>query len=128
VAGEKSAGQGHSFWQVPGTYSLAETNSDGNIKQRSAVCASEAKHCQKAGPWKVHMLNEPGSSNATISVTTGPFQGYHFFKNKASCIFITHVIIIQLISVFSFQYKFAFLTSFLQAEQSIETLDYIGCH
>ena len=75
-----------------------------------------------------HALNEPGSSNATISVTTGPFQGYHFFKNKASCIFITHVIIIQHISVFSFQYKFAFLTSFLQAEQSIETLDYIGCH
>ena len=73
-------------------------------------------------------LNEPGSSNATISVTTGPFQGYHFFKNKASCIFITHVIIIQHISVFSFQYKFAFLTSFLQAEQSIEILDYIGCH
>jgi len=29
-----------------------------------------------------HALNEPGSNNSTISVTTGHFQGYHFFKNK----------------------------------------------
>jgi len=61
----------------------------------------------------MHALNKQGSNNSTISVTTGPFQGYHIFKNKTSCIFITRVIIIQRISVFSFRYKFAFTTSFM---------------
>ena len=58
----------HAVWQVKSQQDkdvafgkfLAHTvrqkrTCDGNIKQRSAVCASEAKHCQKAGPWKVHM-------------------------------------------------------------------------
>jgi len=80
VAGEKSGGQGRSFLKVPGTYSPAETNSDGNVKQLCADSASDAEHCQKAGPDKA--LNEPGSNNSTISVTTGPFRGYHFFKNN----------------------------------------------
>jgi len=80
VAGEKSGGQGRSFLQVPGTYSPAETNSDGNVEQLCADSASDAEHCQKAGPKKA--LYEPGSNSSTISVTTGPFRGYHFFKNK----------------------------------------------
>jgi len=42
-----------------------------------------------------------------------PFSRLPHFKNKTSCIFITHVIIIQRISVFSFRYKFAFTTSFM---------------
>jgi len=57
-----------------------ETNSDGNVEQRCADSASDAKHCQKAGPKKA--LYEPGSNNSSISVTTGPSRGYHFFKNK----------------------------------------------
>jgi len=32
----------------------------------------------------------------------------------------------QRISVFSFRYKFAFITSFMQAERNTETLEYIG--
>jgi len=52
-----------------------------------------------------HVLSQPGSSNYH-SFTTGPFQGYPFFKNKTSCIFITRVIIIQRISVFSFRYTY----------------------
>ena len=48
----------HAVWQVKsqedkdaafGEYSLAEMNSDGNVEQRCADCASEAEHCQKAG-------------------------------------------------------------------------------
>jgi len=79
VAGEKSAGQGRSFLRVPGTYSPAKMNSDGNDKQRCADCASEAEHWHKSAPKKAR--NEPGSDNSTISVTTGAFRGYHFFKN-----------------------------------------------
>jgi len=30
------------------------------------LTASEAKHCQKAGPKKAHALSEPGSSNSAI--------------------------------------------------------------
>ena len=36
------------------------------------------------------------------------------------------VIIIQCISVFSYRYKLAFITSFTQAEQNTETLEYLG--
>ena len=48
----------HAVWQVKsqedkdaafGECSLAEMNSDGNVEQRCADCASEAEHCQKAG-------------------------------------------------------------------------------
>ena len=52
VAGEKSGGQECSFQRVLGTYSPAEMNSDGNVKQWCADCATEAEHCQKAGPKK----------------------------------------------------------------------------
>jgi len=76
----KVRSQGRSFLQVPGTYGPAETNSDGNVKHWCADRASKAKHSQKAATKKA--LNKPGSNNSTISVTTGPFRGYHFFKNK----------------------------------------------
>jgi len=69
MAGEKSGGQQCSVLQVPGTYGPAETNCDGNVKHRCANCASKAKHSQKATTKKA--LNEPGSNNSTISVTTG---------------------------------------------------------
>jgi len=52
VAGEKSGGQGRSLRQVPGTYSQTETNSDGNVKQWCADCASEAKHSRNPGQRK----------------------------------------------------------------------------
>jgi len=35
----------HTVW-------TAEMNSDGNVKQWCADCATEAEHCQKAGPKK----------------------------------------------------------------------------
>jgi len=97
---QKSGGQGRSFRRVPGTYSPTETNSDGDAKLQCVDCTSEAKHSQKAGPKNVHTLNEPGSNNYIISVTSGAFQANHFFENKTSCIFIMRVIIIQRISVF----------------------------
>ena len=77
-------------------------NKQGVKLQQCADCVSEVEHCQKAGPKKA--LNKPGSNNSTISATTGPFQGYHFFKNKTSCTFIMRVIIIHYISDFSFRY------------------------
>jgi len=75
VAGEKSGGQGCSFWQVPGTHSPAETNSDSNVEQWYADCASEAEHCHKARPKNASQA----AMNYAISATKGPFQGYHFF-------------------------------------------------
>ena len=77
VAGKNSRGLGRSFRRVPGTHSLAEMNSDGNVEQRCANCAHEAGHYHTS-----FVFREPGSNNSTISVTTGHFQGYHFFKNK----------------------------------------------
>jgi len=49
-------------------------------------------------------LNKPGSNNSTVSDITGHFRGYHFFKNKPSCIFIMRITIIHCISDFSFRY------------------------
>ena len=57
--------------------------------------AKERAHSKRAGQQSLHHF-----------FTTGPFQGYHFFKNKTSCIFITRVIIIQRFSVFSFCYTY----------------------
>jgi len=83
MAGEKSGGQRCSVLQVPGTYGPAEMNCDGNVKHRCANCASKAKHSQKATTKKA--LNEPGSNNSTISVTTGPFWGYRFLRTRSRC-------------------------------------------
>jgi len=62
-----------------------------------------------------HALNEPVSNKSTISVTIGPLQEQdvvHFYAcHYNSCI-----------SVFTIQYKFAFVTSFMQAEQNTETV------
>jgi len=63
-----------------GQTGLSHERRPSNVKQLCADCASDAEHCQKAGTNKA--LNEPGSNNSSISVTTGPSRGYHFFKNK----------------------------------------------
>ena len=113
VVGEKLGGQGRSFWRVPGTYSQTETNSDGNVKQRCADCASEAEHSQKARLKKARMR---WASQAAVYhiLHNWPFQGYHFFKNKTICIFSMGVTIIQHISVFSYTNKMqSFATSFV---------------
>jgi len=88
------------FWFCDKLHTKASSgfaNKQGMKLQRCADCVSEAEHCQKA-------LNKPGSNNnSTISVATGPFHGYHFFK-KNTCIFIMRVTIIHCISDFSFRY------------------------
>jgi len=63
------------------------------------------------------MMYKPGSIKSTNSVTTGHFQATILSR---TCIFIMRVIVVQRISVFSFWFKFAFLTYFMQAEQNIE--------
>ena len=52
------------------------TSSNGvlTVPVRQTLPESQAKE-------SMHALNEPGTNNSTISITTGPFTGYHFFKN-----------------------------------------------
>jgi len=75
-------------------------NKQGMKLQRCADCASEAEHCQKAGPKKA--LNQPGN-NLPFLPQLALFRAITF-KNQTACIFITRVIIIHYISDFSFQY------------------------
>jgi len=54
-----------------------------NVEQRCADCQRGRTLPEIRAKESVYALNEPGSSNSTISVTTGHFHGYHFFHEFA---------------------------------------------
>jgi len=91
------------------------------VEQRYADCASEAKHCQKAGPKKActNWTNQAAITLPFLSQLS-LFRASTFWRTSHH-VFLLRLSLSFIASVFSFQYKFVFITSFVQAEQNVET-------
>jgi len=67
----------------------------------------------------------PGVADPRNGGPKSPFRATTFSRTRHH-VFLLRVITMQRISVFSFWYKFAFITPFMQAKRNTETLEYIG--